>query len=137
MLKLTPYLSFDGQCEEAFKLYERCLGGRIAFMQTYGDSPMAEETPTEWRKRIMHATLAVGDQLLQGSDSPPGQYQKPQGFTIAIGLSDAAEAERIFKALSENGRVQMPLQETFWALRFGSLIDRFGIPWMVNCEKSA
>ena len=137
MLKLTPYLSFDGHCEQAFKLYEQCLGGKITFMQTYGDSPMAEQTPTEWRKRVMHATLSVGDQLLQGSDSPPGQYQKPQGFSIAIALSDATEAERIFKALSENGKVQMPLEETFWALRFGYLIDRFGVPWMVNCEKSA
>jgi len=137
MLKLTPYLSFDGHCEQAFKLYEQCLGGKITFMQTYGDSPMAEQTPTEWRKRVMHATLSVGDQLLQGSDSPPGQYQKPQGFSIAIALSDATEAERIFKALSENGKVQMQLEETFWALRFGYLIDRFGVPWMINCEKSA
>jgi len=137
MLKLTPYLSFDGHCEQAFKLYEQCLGGKITFMQTYGDSPMAEQTPTEWRKRVMHATLSVGDQLLQGSDSPPGQYQKPQGFSIAIALSDATEAERIFKALSEDGKVQMPLEETFWALRFGYLIDRFGVPWMINCEKSA
>jgi len=136
MLKLTPYLSFDGHCEQAFKLYEQCLGGKITFMQTYGDSPMAEQTPTEWRKRVMHATLSVGDQLLQGSDSPPGQYQKPQGFSIAIALSDATEAERIFKALSEKGKVQMPLEETFWALRFGYLIDRFGVPWMINCEKS-
>ena len=137
MLKLTPYLSFDGHCEDAFKLYEKCLGGKITFMQTYGDSPMADQTPTEWRKRVMHATLSVGDQLIQGSDSPPGQFQKPQGFSIAIALRDATEAERIFKALSENGKVQMPLEETFWALRFGYLIDRFGVPWMVNCEKSA
>jgi len=137
MLKLTPYLSFDGHCEQAFKLYEQCLGGKITFMQTYGDSPMAEQTPTEWRKRVMHATLSVGDQLLQGSDSPPGQYQKQQGFSIAIALNDATEAERIFKALSEDGKVQMPLEETFWALRFGYLIDRFGVPWMINCEKSA
>lgn len=137
MLKFTTYLSFDGQCEEAFKLYERSLGGNITFIQTYGDSPMAEQTPPEWRKRIMHATLAVGDQILQGSDSPPGQHQKPQGFTVAIGLNDAAEAERIFKALAENGTAQMPLQETFWALRFGMVIDRFGTPWMINCEKSA
>jgi len=137
MLKLTPYLSFDGHCEDAFKLYEKCLGGKITFMQTYGDSPMADQTPTEWRKRVMHATLSVGDQLLQGSDSPPGQYQKQQGFSIAIALSDATEAERIFKALSEDGKVQMPLEETFWALRFGYLIDRFGVPWMINCEKSA
>jgi PhnB protein len=136
MLKLVPYLSFDGQCEEAFKLYETCLGGKITFMQTYGDSPMAEQTPPELHKRVMHATLAVGDQVLQGSDAPGG-YQKPQGFTIAIALSDAAEAERIFKALSENGEVQMPLEETFWAMRFGMVIDRFGTPWMINCEKAA
>jgi PhnB protein len=137
MLKLTPYLSFDGHCEQAFKLYEQCLGGKITFMQTYGDSPMAEQTPTEWRTRVTHATLSVGDQLLQGSDSPSGPYQKPQGFSIAIALSDAAEAERIFKAPSEKGKVQMPLEETFWALRFGYLIDQFGVPWMINCEKSA
>src|SRR5258706_13390349 len=115
MLKLVPYLAFNGQCEEAFKLYEKCLGGKITFMQTYGDSPMGPQTPAELHKRVMHATLAVGDQVLQGSDSPGG-YEKPQGFTIAIALSDAAEAERIFSALAENGTVQTPLEETCSAL---------------------
>ena len=137
MLKLVPYLSFNGQCEEAFKLYERCLGGKITFMQTYGDSPMGPQTPPELHKRVMHATLAVGDQVLQGSDSPSEQHQAPQGFSIAIALSDAAEAERIFSALAENGTVQMPIEETFWALRFGMVIDRFGTPWLINCEKTA
>jgi PhnB protein len=136
MLKLVPYLSFNGQCEEAFKLYEKCLDGKIIFMQTYGDSPMGQQTPPELHKRVMHATLAVGDQVLQGSDAPGG-YEKPQGFTVAISLNDAAEAERIFSALAENGTVQMPLEATFWALRFGMVIDRFGIPWMINCEKAA
>jgi len=136
MLKLVPYLSFNGQCEEAFKLYERCLGGKITFMQTYGDSPMGPQTPPELHKRVMHATLAVGDQVLQGSDSPGG-YEKPQGITIAIHLNDAVEAERIFSALAENGTVQMPIEETFWALRFGMVIDRFGTPWLINCEKTA
>ncbi|HEX4136428.1 MAG TPA: hypothetical protein VHY84_17585 [Bryobacteraceae bacterium] len=72
--------------------------------------------------------------MFSGSDSPPGQYQKPQGFALQFNLSDPAEAERVFEALAENGTVRMPLQQTFWALRFGELIDQFGIPWMINCE---
>ena len=137
MLQVTPYLSFNGQCEEAFKFYEKQLGGKITFMMTYGDSPMAGQAPPEWAEKIMHVTLALGDRVLQGADSPPGQYQKPQGFTLSIGMGDAAEAKRIFKALEENGVVGMPLQETFWALRFGMVTDRFGTPWSINCEKTA
>ena len=98
---------------------------------------MGQQTPPELHKRVMHVTLRVGDQVLQGSDSPSDQHQAPQGFSIAIALSDAAEAERIFKGLSAGGKVQMPLEETFWALRFGIVIDRFGTPWMINCEKAA
>jgi PhnB protein len=137
MLKFNPYLSFDGQCEQAFRLYEQCLGGKISFMMKYGDSPMAEQTPPEFHKRIMHVTLTVGDQILQGADAPPGGYKEPQGFRVSINLNDAVEAERIFKALEGNGTVQMPLQETFWALRFGMVMDRFGTPWIVNCGKPA
>jgi PhnB protein len=137
MMNVTPYLSFNGQCEEAFKLYEQCLGGKIAFMMTWGDSPMAGETPPGWGKKIMHSTLNLGDNILQGADSLAEQYQKPQGFSISVGISDAAEAERIFNTLAENGTVQMPLEETFWALRFGMLVDQFGIPWLINCEKPA
>jgi len=70
-----------------------------------------------------------------GGDAPPERYEKPQGFAVGIHADNAAEAERIFKALAENGRVEMPLQETFWAIRFGMLVDRFGIPWLVNCGK--
>jgi PhnB protein len=71
-----------------------------------------------------------------GSDAPPDQYEPPKGFSIAIGLIDLAQAERIFNALAEKGTVQMPLQQTFWAVRFGMVVDRFGTPWMVNCEKA-
>ena len=136
-MKITPYLTFNGRCEEAFKFYEKCLNGKILMMMKYGDAPEAAKTSPESRDRIMHVTLTVGDQVLQGSDAPPQFFSKPQGFSVSIGLKDAAEAERIFKALAENGTVKMPFQETFWAQRFGMLIDRFDIPWMINCEKSA
>jgi PhnB protein len=72
-----------------------------------------------------------------GADAPPDHYKKPQGFSVTLGLTDKAEAERIFQALAESGTVQTPLQETFWAVRFGMLIDRFGIPWMINCGQAA
>jgi PhnB protein len=136
-MKFNAYLSFNGQCEAAFKLYETCLGGKILFQMKYGDAPGQDKMTAEDRQKIMHVTLAVGDQVLQGADAPPGQFSKPQGFAVALHLKDVAESERIFATLSENGKVQMPLQETFWALRFGFLIDQFGTPWMLNCEKSA
>jgi PhnB protein len=136
-MQLNPYLTFNGQCEAAFKFYERCLGGKIEFMLTHGDSPMAQQTPAGWRNKIMHARLVVGDKVLMGSDAPPERYEGPKGFSVSLGIDQPAEAERIFNALAENGTVQMPLQETFWALRFGTLVDRFGVPWMVNCERPA
>jgi PhnB protein len=77
----------------------------------------------------------VGDKALMGGDSPPDRYEQPKGFSVSLGFDNPAEAERVFKALSQNGTVKMPIQETFWALRFGMLVDQFGIPWMVNCDK--
>src|SRR5215510_8372240 len=137
-MHLNPYISFDGQCEAAFKLYERCLGGKIEFIMPYESRPAGEyAVPPGWGKKILHATLRVGDHILQGADTPPDHYQKPQGFSLTLGLQDQAEAEGIFNALAEGGTVQMPLQETFWATRFGMLVDRFGIPWTVNCERPA
>ncbi len=136
-MKLISYILFDGQCKEAFELYEQCLGGKIVMMMTHGESPMAEEVSPEWRDKVMHVRLEAGDQALMGSDAPPGHFEKPQGFSVSISITDPAEAERIFNTLAENGTVNMPLQQTFWAVRFGMLVDRFGIPWMVNCEQAA
>jgi PhnB protein len=98
---------------------------------------MAEQMPTGWRDKIIHTTLTMGDQVLQGVDVLPGYYQKPQGFSLSLNIDATEEADRIFNALSEGGIVKMPLQETFWALRFGVLVDRFGAPWMINCGKPA
>jgi len=135
-VQLNAYLVFNGQCEAAFKFYEKVLGGQILGMFTHAGTPAAEHVPPEWLNKIMHVTLKVGDSVLMGSDAPPDRYNKPQGITVNIALSDVAEAERIFHALSENGTVGMPIQQTFWAERWGMLTDRYGIPWMVNCEGS-
>ncbi|HEY1299433.1 MAG TPA: VOC family protein [Stellaceae bacterium] len=134
-MQLNPYLAFNGECEAAFKFYERCVGGKIVMMLKNGESPMADQTPPDRRDQIMHARLVAGDAVLMGSDAPPGHYEKAKGIMVTLGVEDPAEAERIFAALSEQGSVQMAIQETFWASRFGMLTDRFGIPWMVNCEK--
>jgi PhnB protein len=134
-MQLNPYLHFNGQCEDAFKFYETCLGGKITFMMPHEGTPVADQVPAEWGKKILHATLNIGEDVLLGADSPPNHYQKPQGFSVSISTNDPAEADRVFNALAENGTVQMPIQETFWAVRFGMVTDRFGIPWMINCGK--
>jgi len=136
-MQLNPVVTFNGQCEEAFKFYEQCLGGKIQTMMTWGDSPMAEHVAPELRDKIIHATLIVRESSLMGGDSPADQYQKPKGFNVAIQIKDPAEGERIFGLLSDGGTVTMPLQATFWSAGFGMLVDRFGIPWMINCEKTA
>jgi PhnB protein len=135
-MQLNPYLSFNGQCEAAFRFYEACLGGRLLMMLPFGATPMAAQTPEAFRGKIAHARLAVGDQLLMGSDAPPDcGGGEAKGFSVTLGIADPGEAERVFHALAEGGAVRMPLQKTFWAERFGMLTDRFGIPWMVNWSR--
>lgn len=136
-MDLHAYLIFTGQCREAFETYEKVLGGKIEVMQTHGESPMAGETPVGRQDSIIHARLAVGNAILMGSDSPPEHFEKPQGFSVSINVTRMADAERIFNALAEGGQVRMPFGKTFWAEGFGMLVDRYGIPWMVNCEQPA
>jgi len=135
-MKLSPHiaLTFNGQCEAAFKFYERCFGAKIAFMMTWGDSPMAKDAPPEWGSKILYGRLTIGDGDIAGADLPPGGYQQPKGFTVLLNMDDPAQAERVFQSLAENGKVTTPIQQTFWALRYGGVIDQFGIPWEVNCE---
>src|SRR2546430_74787 len=133
-MQLNPTLTFKGQCEAAFKFYEQCFGGKIQTMMTWGGSPMADKVPSEWRHKIIHATLTGGETSLRGSDAPPDRYEEQRGFSVTIQVKDPPEAARIFKALAENGTVQMPFQQTFWSAGFGMCVDRFGIPWMENTE---
>jgi PhnB protein len=133
-MHIVAYLNFLGCCEEAFKFYEHALRGKIVAMITAEGTPMASQTPPERRKNIMHARLEVNGQFLMGSDASPEHFQKPQGFHVCLNVARADDAERVFAALSKNGEVRMAIQKTFWAERYGMLIDQFGIPWMVNCE---
>jgi PhnB protein len=135
-MQLNPYLLFNGQCEPAFNFYEKVLGGKIEALLPHEGTPAAEHVPPEWRKKILHARLNLGDQVLMGSDAPPDRYEAMKGFSVTINVNDPREAERIFHALAENGTVRMPIEKTFWAERFGMLVDQFGTPWMINCEQA-
>jgi PhnB protein len=135
-MKMNPYLTFDGNCEEAFKTYAKILGGKIEAMLTFDSRSEAEcPVPDDWKKKILHVCLSFGDNVLMASDAPPGASVKMQGMSVALHPKEPAEAERLFDALADGGQVTMPLGETFWAQKFGLLVDRFGTPWMINCSK--
>lgn len=133
-MQINTYLTFPGCCEEAFTRYQDILGGRMTAMMRHAGTPMAEHVPPEWQDKILHACLALDGGQLMGSDAPPGRFQTQQGFSVQVGGTSVDETERMFTALAEGGRVTMQLQQTFWAARFGMLVDRFGIPWIFNCE---
>ena len=135
-MQLNPYLSFNGDGAEAFAFYEKVFGGKAQCMtfgqMPPGDGPGCDALPPGWSDKIMHGQLAVGQGLLMGSDGMPGQYKAPQGVGLGVSADSSAEAERIFAALSEGGKVTMPMAETFWAHRFGMVTDRFGFDWLIN-----
>ncbi|HEY0235259.1 MAG TPA: VOC family protein [Afipia sp.] len=134
-MKVTPYLFFNGTCEEAVKFYEKTLGAKIAFMMRYKDMPAEAQRDPEDEPKIAHVRFTIGEDTIMASDAPPERFNKPQGFDMSLGIEKPEEADRIFTALSEGGTITMPIAETFWAHRFGALVDKFGTPWMVNCEK--
>ncbi len=134
-MQINPYLSFKGDCEAAFTFYERCLGGQLGTLFRYAGSPMADRVPSDWSDKVMHGSVTLPGLELNGADvAPDSVYEEPQGFSLSIQIKDVAEAERVFRELAANGRIVMPLEKTFWAERFGMVVDRFGIPWLVNCE---
>ena len=134
-MQFSPHLTFDGRCEAAFKFYEQVLGGKIVTMLPYGNSPTGAQVPSEWREKIVHASLALGDSVLTGVDILPEQYESPQGFFVLLEIADVPRTERMFHALAEGGEVRMPIQKTFWSAAFGVLVDQFGIPWELSCGK--
>jgi PhnB protein len=134
-MQTGTHLHFNGNCREAFDFYASTFGGKIVFSMTYGESPAAGQTCAQSRDKIIHARIDFGGQFLLGCDAPAEHYRTPEGFNVMAAVEQPAEAERIFATLADGGKVTMPVQETFWAQRFGMCTDRFGTPWMINCEK--
>jgi PhnB protein len=132
-MQVNPYLYYNGNCEAAFKFYEKVLGAEIEVMMTHERAPEGMPIPPEWKKKIMYARLSLDGEVIMASDSPPDRFSQPQGFSVSLQVEDPAVAERKFKALSEGGTVQMPFAATFFAKGFGMCVDQFGIPWMVMC----
>lgn len=137
-MQLSAYLIFADKAEAAFTFYAQCLGGKITQLSRFGEAPGAENMSAATRELVMHVRLELDGQVLMGSDCPPERpYDGIKGCFVSISLDDVAKAKRIFEELAEGGDVQMPFEPTFWAERFGMLVDRFGMSWMVNVGKPA
>ena len=133
-MQALPYLNFNGNCREAFESYAKILGGEIVAAHTYAEMP-PEHCPPGAGDRIMHISLTFGDGRLMGSDCPPTMPpDTPGGFWVSLNPATVADGERIFNAFADGGSVVMPFGPTFWAAGFGMVTDRFGTPWMINCE---
>ena len=133
---MNVYLSFNGECEAAFKFYEECLDAKLGQAFRYAGTPLADQVPADWQNKIMHASLTIGEHVVMGGDVAPDGYEKPKGFSLSLQIKSTAQAEHIFHLLAKEGTVMVPLEKTFWAARFGMVVDRFGIPWLINCEES-
>ncbi len=133
MKELITYLNFNGNCRDAMNFYKRCFGGELQMMP-FSEAP--GDHPPEAKDRIMHARLVNGAAVLMASDTMPGMpFHQGNNFAITVNCQSQEELERFFAAISERGKVTMPLQDTFWGARFGMLTDQFGINWMFNFEK--
>jgi PhnB protein len=140
MATINSYLTFDGNCEEAFNFYKSVFGGQFPMVGRFGDMPPAEgmpPLPEDAKNRIMHITLPISEEtILMGSDTMPGVHVHKIGnnISLSINTNSREEAERVFHGLSEGGNVTMPLSDTFWGAYFGMWTDKFGINWMVNYD---
>jgi len=142
-MKISVHLLFSGQCAEAFAAYARIFNGAIVFQMKYRDSPMAAQVPADWQDQVYHATLTIGGITILGGDVQPADHRAlstdnpMQGVALVVNPGGRDEAQRIFEALSSDGVVKMPLQETFWAAAFGVVVDRYGVEWSINCDAAA
>jgi len=133
---MQAYLTFNGNAAEALAFYAKALDGKISFSMTFGESPMGGETPAAYKDKIMHATLEARGHQLMASDAPPEwKFEGYKGFSLSVQANNVDEGKKLFDALAAGGQVTMPYGPQFWAVGFGMLTDKFGVPWMVNCEK--
>ena len=136
-MQALPYLFFDGRCAEAVEFYRTALGADVEAIMHYKDSPDPEQMcPSgiesgDIAEKVMHASFLIGETRIMASDDPTGETKSFEGFSLSLDAADETEADRLFVALSDGGQVQMPLEKTFFASRFGMVQDRFGVSWMV------
>ena len=134
-MQVRPHLDFDGRCEEAVEFYRSVLGAQVTLLMRFKDSPNREEhtlVPTGADEKVLHTSFCIGDTIVQASDGRCLGRPSFQGFSLSLTVPDAAEAERLFAALADGGRVQMPLAKTFFSSRFGMVADRFGVSWKIH-----
>ena len=139
-MPVTPYLFFDGRCEEAIEFYKKALGAEVDMMMRFSESP--EKPPPDKvapgsENKIMHSCFRVGGAPVMASDGCAQGKPKFEGFSLSLNAKNEADADRMFAALSDGGEVRMPLGQTFFARRFGMVADRFGVGWMIILEKQA
>ena len=134
-MKVQAYINFGGRCEEALEFYKKSIGAKVTSLMRWKGSPDKDmKVPSGYEEKIMNAAFRIGETQLMADDGMAGQEAEFKGMTLVIEVADDAEAKRVFTALGEGGSVQMPLMKTFWTSSFGMLIDKFGVPWMVNAE---
>lgn len=132
---IEPYLFFNGRCEEALEFYRKHLGASVDFLMRYKESPEPPKpgmVPPGFENKVMHTTFRIGASTLMASDGCSTEKPNFDGFSLSLAVSNEAEANRAFAALSDGGEVRMPLMKTFWSPCFGMVEDKFGIGWMVG-----
>jgi len=128
-MTMHTYVNFAGNCAEAFRFYEQHLGARIQMLMTHADAPDQSRVPPEWKQAVLHARLAIADTILSGADIPSAEPMRSAYLTLNV--DGDSEAKRVFRVLSEGGKILVPMQQTFFASRFGQVRDPFGINWMI------
>jgi PhnB protein len=131
-MQMNVHLNFQGNCAEAFDFYNKVFGAKSAITMKYGEAPASAPVPPDWKDKIMHTSMPLGDGLLMGCDAPSERSTPIGGFQISVESKDEAEVKRIYEALQAGGSVQMPLAQTFWSPMFGMCTDKFGVAWMVG-----
>ena len=131
-MNMSVHLNFNGNCKDAFALYQKVFGVKSQMFMTYGEAPAGAPVPPDWKDKVMHTSIPMGAGMLMGCDAPSDRSKPIAGFQVSVGSSDQAEVKRIFDALQDGGSIQMPLQKTFWSPLFGMCTDKFGVGWMVG-----
>lgn len=134
-MKVRTFLNYGGNCADALRFYEKHLGGKIGMIMTHDQAPGQTDVKPEWAKAVLYATITIGETLLMASDVPTDRFQPMRSVYICLNVDSDAEAEHIYKILADGGEIFMPMQETFFATKFGQLRDKFGTSWMVIHEK--